>query len=187
MSSLTTTDKLKNLLPQLFSQQQRQGNYYLRFKLTSEISAVIDLKYVQESLTVEGDRLTAVPNLPEYTVGLMSSRNQVFLAIDLAHLIGFAPETVNLRRYQTIVIQTDSQSEMMSDRLSLFGLTVKNIQGISRITSEQFSSNTDLVPEILSPFVSNSVMLRDEVNDSTVDVRESSFLIDIPKLIQTKL
>ena len=50
MSSLTTTDRLKELLPQLFSQQQSQGDYYLRFQLTDEINLLLDLGYVQESL-----------------------------------------------------------------------------------------------------------------------------------------
>jgi len=96
-------------LPQLFSEQQRQGDYYLRFQLTDGITALIDLKYVQESLTVDGNRITAVPNLPEYVLGLMSSRNQVFLAVDLAHLMGLAPETVDLRQYQTVVVQISSE------------------------------------------------------------------------------
>ena len=65
MSSLTTTDRLQELLPQLFNTQKLEGDYYLRFQLTDEISGLINLKYVQESLTIKGDRITAVPNLPE--------------------------------------------------------------------------------------------------------------------------
>lgn len=180
MSSLTTTDRLKNLLPQLFSEQQRQGDYYLRFQLTNRISALIDLKYVQESLTVDGDQITAVPNLPEYVVGLMSSRNQVFLAIDLAHLTGFPPETVNLRQYQTIVVQIDSEQ-------NLFGLTVKSIQGISRIVPEQFSADILAIPDPLSPFVKSSVMQARKESDHLSAATERSFLIDISKLITTKI
>ncbi|MEL6911633.1 MAG: chemotaxis protein CheW, partial [Cyanobacteria bacterium J06598_4] len=86
MNSLTTTDRLKELLPQLFSTQQRQGNYYLRFQLTDSINLLLNLRYVQESLTIDGSQITAVPNLPPYAVGLMNARNQVFLALDLAHL-----------------------------------------------------------------------------------------------------
>ena len=185
MSSLSTTDRLQDLLPQLFNQQQRQGSYYLRFQLTPEILGLIDLKYVRESLTVEGDRLTAVPNLPEYTVGLMSSRNQVFLAVDLAHLIGFAPQTVNLRRYQTIVVQI-SQPDAAGNSVN-FGLTVKSIQGISRLTAEQFNSNAELAPDILSPYVLSSVMPERQENDAQSDLKKISFLLDIPRLIQTKI
>lgn len=188
MSSLTTTERLKALLPQLFSEQQRLGDYYLRFQLTNGISALIDLKYVQESLTVEGNQITAVPNLPEYVVGLMNSRNQVFLAVDLAHLIGLTPETVNLRQYQTIVVQVSSeQREDSSNPDNLFGFTVKKIQGISRIKSEQFSSAQESLPEALSSFVQKSVTSTEIDRNSTREILERAYLIDISKVIQHKI
>jgi len=154
MSSLTTTDRLKDLLPQLFSEQRREGNYYLRFQLTNGINALLDLSYVQESVTIDSSQITAVPNLPEYVVGMMSSRNQVFLALDLAHLAGFSPETINQRQYQTIVVQINSgKNNIQSNEFNLYGLTVKAIQGISRILPEQFNSVTTSVPDTLRPFV----------------------------------
>lgn len=175
-------------MPQLFSEQQRQGDYYLRFQLTDGITALIDLKYVQESLTVDGNRITAVPNLPEYVLGLMSSRNQVFLAVDLAHLMGLAPETVDLRQYQTVVVQISSERNKESSNLdNLFGLTVKSIQGISRIKSEQFCLETESLPESLSPFVERSVMAESIDKSLTAEILEPSYLIDISKVIQHKI
>jgi twitching motility protein PilI len=194
MSSLTTTDRLKDLLPQLFNTQKLEGNYYLRFQITTEISALIDLKYVQESLTIDGEQITAVANLPEYVIGLMSSRNQVFLAIDLAHLIGFTPATVNLRQYQTIVVQIKSETNsVQSEDINLFGFTVKRILGISRILSEQFSPVTAEVPEILRPFVQKFVVQQDDLESSSDNVvniskaKNHSFLIDLPQLISTQI
>jgi positive phototaxis protein PixI len=194
VSSLTTTDRLKDLLPQLFNTQKLEGDYYLRFQLTTEISALIDLKYVQESLTIDGEKITAVPNLPEYVVGLMSSRNQVFLAIDLAHLIGFSPATVNLRQYQTIIVQIDSGiNSVESESINLFGLTVKRILGISRILSEQFIPVAAEVPETLRPFVQKSAMQHNSLESSSENLMNASkatnhsFLIDIPQLINTQI
>ncbi|MGL6344154.1 MAG: chemotaxis protein CheW [Waterburya sp.] len=194
MSSLTTTDRLKDLLPQLFNTQKLEGDYYLRFQLNTEISALIDLKYVQESLTINGEQITAIPNLPEYVVGLMSVRNQVFLAIDLAHLVGFTPTTVNLRQYQTIVVQIKSgTNSVQSEDINLFGFTVMRILGISRILSEQFSPVTAEVPEILRPFVQKFVVQQDALesaSDNLVNISKAtnhSFLIDIPQLISTQI
>lgn len=179
MSSLTTTDRLKDLLPQLFNEQRQEGNYYLRFQLTNDISALLDLSYVQESVTVDSSQITAVPNLPEYVVGMISSRNQVFLAVDLAHLVGFAPETINQRQYQTVVVQINSgKNNIQSHEVNLYGLTVKAIQGISRILPEQFNSVTTSVPDTLRPFVQGFVQ------DS---VDECSFLIDLNRLMKTQL
>ena len=177
--AITTTDRLKELLPQLFNDEQLEGSYYLRFQLTNDISGLIDLKYVRESLNVDSDRLTAVPNLPEYVVGLMSSRNQVFLAVDLAHLVGLPPQTVNLRQYQTIIVQVSESKEK-----KIFGLTVKNIQGISRRLPEQFNNNLENVPDLLRPFVTGSTLLQ---TSEDADNTKESFAINIAKLVTTKI
>ena len=191
MSNVTTTDRLKELLPQLFNTQKLVGDYYLRFQLTDEISGLIDLKYVQESLTVQGDRITAVPNLPEYAVGLMSSRNQVFLALDLAHLAGLPPATVNLRQYQTIVVQIDSlennlESNNQTDDANLFGLTVKKIEGIARILPDDFIPITENIPQSLRPFIKSAVVQKSE-NITSSAKEKYSFLIDIAQLICSQI
>jgi positive phototaxis protein PixI len=187
VSNLTTTDRLKELLPELFSTKKLEGDYYLRFQLTAEISGLIDLKYVQESLTIKGDRITAVPNLPDYVIGLMSSRNQVFLAIDLAHLLGLPPETVNLRQYQTIVVQIDAmKNNHQADDFDLFGLTVKQIDGITKITSDRFIPITEDIPDNLRPFVRSAVV--QESKDSTsVTQLKKSLLVDLTQLISHKI
>ena len=192
MSSLTTTDRLKKLLPQLFNTQKLAGNYYLRFQLTSEVSGLIDLKYVRESLTISGDRITAVPNLPEYVIGLMGSRNQVFLALDLAHLAGMTPETVNLRQYQVMVVKIDSteDSEQLDinpeERSNLYGLAVRKIEGIERILPENFIFKSNNVPENLRPFIKNTVLQKSDDASSVTEDRYS-FLIDIEQLISNRV
>ena len=183
MNNLTTTDRLKDLLPQLFSQQQREGNYYLRLQLTDEVNVLLDLSYVQESLTIENSQITAVPNLPEYVVGLMNSRNQVFLALDLAHLAGFPPTTLNQRQYQTIIVQiAASQNNVQSDEFNLYGLTVKQIQGISRILPDRFEASATAAPEIIRPFVRGSIAENDSDSQG-----QRLFLIDLAGLISAKI
>lgn len=183
MNNLTTTDRLKDLLPQLFSQQQREGNYYLRLLLTDEINVLLDLSYVQESLTLDRSQITAVPNLPEYVVGLMSSGNQVFLALDLAHLAGFSPATLNQREYQTVVVQIgSSQNNVQSDEFYLYGLTVMRVQGISRIQPEKFEASLAEAPENIRDFIQGSIL---EGHEDTKSQR--SYLIDLARLISSKI
>lgn len=192
MHNLTTTTRLKELLPQLFGEQKLKGDYYLRFRLTEQIAGLIDLKYVRESLTIQGDRITAVPNLSEYVIGLMSSRNQVFLALDLAHLAGLPPETVNLRQYQTIVLRTNSSDKFdrlvsnKDDNIDLFGLTVRKIEGINRILSDRFIPVPENLPQNLRPFVTSAVPLTSEKSIST-EAEKCSLLIDIERLIFNKI
>ncbi|MFM2310774.1 MAG: hypothetical protein RLZZ04_50 [Cyanobacteriota bacterium] len=184
MSSLSTTDRLKDLLPQLFSEQQRQGNYYLRFQLTKDINVLLDLSYVQESITIDSNQITPIPNLPEYVMGLMSTRNQVFLALDLAHLAGFPPETLNQREYQTIVVRVRSQqNKMQTDEFDLYGLTVKRIQGVSRFLPEQFNTSKVIAPDILRPFIQSSI----QENQADSNELQYSFFIDLERLIATQI
>ena len=181
MNNLTTTDRLEDLLPQLFSQQQREGNYYLRLQLTDDTNILLDLSYIQESLTIDSSQITPVPNLPEYVVGMMSSRNQVFLALDLAHLAGFPPATFNQREYQTVVVQIGSKNKnVQSNDFNLYGLTVKQIQGISRILSTNFAQPVSEAPENIRDFVQGSI----EVDEADA---QPSFLIDLTRLISSKI
>jgi len=183
VNNLTTTDRLRELLPQLFSQEQRQGNYYLRLQLTEDVNALLDLSYVQESLVIDNSKITAAPNLPEYVVGLMSSRNQVFLALDLAHLAGFPPGTLNQREYQTVVVQiSSSQNNIQSNEFNLYGLTVRGIQGISRILPEQFEASTAEAPENIHEFIQGSILENDKNAGS-----QRSFLIDLARLVSSKI
>ena len=183
MSNITTTNRLKELLPQLFDTQKPAGNCYLRFGLTDKISGLIAIEHVRESICIPSDRITAVPNLAEYVVGLTSSQNEVFLTLDLAHLAGLPPETVNLRQYQTIVVKIDLLgNEARSDRNSLFGLAVKKIQGIERILPNRFVPIIDNLPPRLLPFIKGAVPQRTENTPSTIQ-EQYLFLIDIKQLI----
>ncbi len=183
MSSLTTTEKLKQLLPQLFSSETIEGDSYLKFQLTSELSALIDLSHVQESLVVANREITAIPNLPEYVLGLMTSRSQVFLAIDLAHAMELPPEAINYREYQVIVVKTniaEAEMNLPTDRLNepyLLGLVVRRILGVSRIGNRNFDEVEVDFPSAIISLVKGTIQQQET----------KSLLIDIQKLIDTKI
>ena len=183
MASSATTDRLKELLPELFSEQNIEGDSYLRLRLNSDILALLDLTQVQESLVVPSREITTIPNVPEYVLGLMTSRGEVFLALDLAHMIGLAPETINCQQYQVIVVKTsfideaiDSASES-SDSPSFLGLVVNRILGVSRFSFSDFDSLNRDIPKELSPFVYGSIQQQDH----------QYLVLDIKSLIASKV
>ena len=183
MGNSTATDRLKELLPELFSVRDIEGDSYLRLQLNSEISALIDLNQVQESLVVPSREITTIPNVPEYVLGLMTSRGEVFLALDLAHMIGLPPEIINCRQYQVIVIKTSFADEAItsaseqSDNPSFLGLVVNRILGVSRIISDDLESFNRDIPTALIPFVKGSVKQQDH----------QYLLLDIKSLIANKI
>ncbi len=183
MAGSTTTDRLKDLLPELFSDQDIEGHSCLRLKLNSELLALIDLHHVQESLVVSSREITRLPNLPEYVLGLMTSRGEVFFAVDLAHLIGLPPEIVNSQQYQVIVVKTSFADEVLnsaseqSDNPSFLGLVVNRILGVSRIVYDDFDSLNRDIPSELVPFVQGSIKQQDT----------QYLLLDIKSLIANKI
>lgn len=144
----------------------------------------MDLSHVQQSLTIEATQITPMPNFPDYVMGLMSSQNQVFMAMDLAHLVGLTPQTLNLREYQTIVARVDPNQTNQSEESELYGLSVRRIQGVSQILPEQFESSVSEAPEELRPFLSGFVRDVEDSGDRDAQSSEaqSAFLIDLPQL-----
>lgn len=183
MTSSTTTDRLKELLPELFSEQNTEGDPYLRLRLNSELFALIDLNQVQESLVVPSREITTIPNVPEYVLGLMTSRSQVFLALDLAQMIGLPPEIVNCRQYQVIVAKTSfaektpTSATEQSDTASFLGLVVNRILGVSRFVYDDFNSLNRDIPSELAPFVYGSIKQQDH----------QYLVLDIKSLITSKI
>lgn len=183
MTSLTTKDRLKELLPELFSEQNLKGDSYLRLQLNSQLLALIDLNQVQESFVIPSREITTIPNVPDYVLGLMTSRSEVFFALDLAHLIGLSPEIINCRQYQVIVVKTSVADESsketseQSDNPSFLGLVVNRILGVSRFIYDDFDSSNKDIPTELSPFVYGSIKQNDD----------EYLVLDIKSLIANKI
>ena len=183
MGNSTATDRLKELLPELFSVRDIEGDSYLRLQLNSEISALIDLNQVQESLVVPSREITTIPNVPEYVLGLMTSRGEVFLAIDFAHMIGLEPEIFNCQQYQVIVVKTSftdkatSSASEESATSGFLGLVVNRIVGVSRFVYDNFEPLKRDIPNILAPFVYGSIKQQDH----------QYLVLDIKSLIASKI
>ncbi|MEM9271371.1 MAG: chemotaxis protein CheW [Cyanobacteria bacterium P01_F01_bin.143] len=183
MKSLTTKDRLKELLPELFSEQNLQGDSYLRLRLNSQLLALIDLNQVQESFVIPSREITTIPNVPDYVLGLMTSRSEVFFALDLAHLIGLSPEIINCRQYQVIVVKTSAADESSKetseqcDNPSFLGLVVNRILGVSRFVYDDFDASNKNIPTSLAHFVYGSVKQHDD----------EYLVLDIKSLIANKI
>ena len=154
MSTSTPAAKLQQILPELFQAKRTSGEPYLRFQLTSEITALVSMKNVQESLLVAAEKITPLPNMPESFIGIVKSRNHVFSIIDLAQMLKLSSTPLSTRQYHTIVLQTWSA---LSQQTSLIGMAVNRIQGITRFTEEQLASPLEDFPASLTPYLHGCV------------------------------
>ena len=148
MSTSSSFTRLRELLPQLFQEPEFQGNPYLRFSLNAQLSALILMEKVKESLSVSAEKITPIPSLPSFVMGLMSSRDSVFLVVDLAQLIGLSPLSTYLRQYNVIVL--DLSSFLDSSQNLLVGFAVNRIQGVNRFLPEQIAGGVNLNESLIT-------------------------------------
>ena len=78
MSTSSPASRIQAKLQELFEGKITSGDAYIKFKLTSEITALLSMNQVQESLIVEAAKITPLPSMPKYTIGMINSRDRVF-------------------------------------------------------------------------------------------------------------
>ena len=151
MSASSPASRIQANLQELFQKNSVSGNPYIKFQLTPEITALMSMERVQETLIIEAGQITPLPSMPQSVIGIINSRDRVFCVFDLAQLLTLPHPFLTPRQYQIIVLKTTSQTPIY------LGLVVNNIQGIMRLTSEQLSSSTDAVSPQLADYVSGVV------------------------------
>ena len=151
MSASSPASRIQANLQELFQGNSVSGNPYIKFQLTPEITALLSMERVQETLIIEARQITSLPSMPPSVIGIINSRDRVFCIFDLARLLTLPYSSLTPRQYQIIVLQTTSETPIY------LGLAVDSIQGIMRLTSKQISSSTDAVSPELANYVSGAV------------------------------
>ena len=136
MQTSSAASRIQANLQDLFKANLSPGESHIRFQLTSEITALLSMEQVQESLVVNADKITALPTMPESVIGVMSSRNRVFCVFDLAQLLDLPSPLGSPRTYQVVVLQTTGESPIY------IGFAVARLQGIVRISENKIQSAT---------------------------------------------
>ncbi|MGF1541456.1 MAG: chemotaxis protein CheW, partial [Pleurocapsa sp.] len=83
----SAASRIQANLQELFQANLAPGDAYIRFQLTSDMTALISMEQVQESLVIEAEKITPLPCMPESIIGIMNSRDRVFCVFDLAQLL----------------------------------------------------------------------------------------------------
>jgi twitching motility protein PilI len=144
MSSSSPASRIQENLQELFQGNSTSGNPYIKFQLTPEITALLSMERVQETLIVEAGQITPLPSMPQSTIGIMNSRDRVFCVFDLAQLLNLPARSFTPRQYQIIVLQTTGSTS------TNLGLIVNNIQGIMRLSPEQIDFPIEIASNLLT-------------------------------------
>lgn len=151
MQNKSAAAKVQANLKELFKGKLAPGDAYVKFQLTSDITALLSMKQVQESLIVEAGQVTPLPSMPESVMGMISSRDRVFCVFDLAQLLTLTSELIAPRQYQIIVLQIIDETPIY------LGLAVANLQGIIRVPVDKIQTSKESFTAEITPFVSGGI------------------------------
>lgn len=134
---------------------QMTGDAYLRFKI-GQVSALLSMKYVQETLILPSRRLTPMPNVSPCMVGLTNRRNRVMWVIDLAQLLGLSALDASSDQYMLILMQVNSVS---------LGLAVHQVEGTARLEADSIQSPVGQVANSLLPYLQGYVLQQQKTQE----------------------
>jgi len=134
---------------------QFAGDAYLRFRV-GQISALMSMKYVQETLILPNRRLTPMPNVSPCMVGLTNRRNRVMWVIDLAQLLGLSVLDISNEQYMLILMQVDSVT---------LGLAVHQVEGTTRLDTNTIQSPVGQVAASLLPYLRGYVLQQQQTQE----------------------
>lgn len=168
--TLKTVDRLQQLLPNVFNPKTVEGEQFLRMQLTPNMTVALSLSWVEESLLLPTQLVTPMPNMPLSVLGLMSSKDQVFWAVNLAQLLELPIVLEPSQGYEVVVIRvppTDTDRALNASSSSaeedlFLGLVVPKIRSSIRLLQDDIVSPVAEVNASLRPYLSGQVVVDGE-------------------------
>ena len=130
------------------------GDAYLKFQFGKHSPAVLSMTQAQEVFVLPVGRLTAMPNMPSYVMGLLNRRSKVLWVIDLAKMLGLPGIETNVQHYNSVIINSGSVS---------LGVIVQAVEGVVRLTPESIQPPLGQVSSGLVPYLRGCVLLDTEI------------------------
>jgi positive phototaxis protein PixI len=136
------TMNVAEIIQQGVEEQKKLGTAYLRLQIAPDTTAAVAMQAARAALVVNVDRITPLPNMPSYVIGLLAHRSRVLWALDLAKILGFP--AVDLRRSKVSVILLEIDRQVVA-------FAVPEISGVLRFMPEEIISplanfSANLVP-----------------------------------------
>lgn len=160
MQTSSAASRVQASVEELFKGKITAGDAYVKFQLTSDITALLSMDRVEESSILEAEQITPLPSMPESVIGITSSRDLVFCVFDLAQLLTLSSSFINHRQYQIIVLKTNDVTPIY------LGFAVNSLQGIIRFPSSKILPLPKTFTADFTPFISGLV----EVNENNLPV-----------------
>jgi len=163
--------KTSVLAPQLNQPHSNLGDTYLRFELEQQTPAILSIEYAQEVLVVPVGRITRMPNMPKYVLGLLNRRNRVLWVVDLAQMLNLQPLDPNTQHYNIVIIRVGQVP---------LGLVVPEVKGVTRFTPDCIQSPQGVGTTFLMPYLHGCILQHKEI----LLVLKAEAIVESPMLHQ---
>src|ERR671932_1335148 len=141
-------------LPNQNTKKKNLGDSYLKFKFGQQTPAILSMSRAQEVVILPVGRLTPMPNMPPYVMGLLNRRSRVLWVIDLARMLGLPGVETNVQHYNLVIISNGSAS---------IGLIVQAVEGVVRLTPESIQTPLGQVSSSLVPYLRGCILQEQEI------------------------
>lgn len=141
------------ITPSLFSNSDtnepeiQESQRFLRFHLGEEDTALLAVNTVKEVLSVSGEKILPMPDVPSSVLGIHNWRGEMLWLIDLNDLLGFSPlwEIENIAaNINIIVLQVDNQE---------IGIAVRQVETIEQHDWQKLQPPEGLFPPHILAYV----------------------------------
>lgn len=155
MDVRSPTERLQELLPQLFDSDRALGDRYLLFQLLPGIKVAIPLDLVWEATTLPATAITPIPQMPSCVLGWHNGRDRVYCVLGLAELLGLGMLSKIPQQYPTIVMQvpTTEQNPISDNNPRLLGITVNQILRTVTVNPEEMAPPIAEFPRSVTPYI----------------------------------
>lgn len=134
--------------------KRNQGEPYLKIQLNERFVAGISMKHALEVVVVPAGRITPIPKMPTFTLGLLNQRSKVFWVVDLAEMIELPCLNKEQPNYNVAIVRVNNIP---------LGLAVKEVTGIIRFNPDYIQSPLGTVASGLIPYLKGCVLQQQNV------------------------
>lgn len=154
MPSTTSKTNALALRPNIPQKNKNQGETYLKFKLNQQTPALLAMSQAQEVILLPPNRLTSMPNMPPFVLGLMNRRSRAIWVINLAQMLGLNETLTTGQQYNVIIIRNGSV---------YLGVVVQSVEGVIRLTQESIQSAQGQISSGLVPYLRGCTLSETEI------------------------
>lgn len=125
---------------------------FLRFNLLTGITALLPVEQLAAVLKIEAAKITAIPHLPSWVMGVYNWRGEVLWVVDTGHLLENLPwhqQATQFTHYNILLLE---QTTLETGEQQHLGLLVQQVEGIELLSLDGIQSPA-AVSDSLAPFL----------------------------------